>query len=167
MIQTIKISEQAASKLLHLEENHFCDLKAIEVSPRKLTKALAAFSNAEGGDLFIGIDDKPRQWRGFINVEAANSHIQVVDQLFPLGLDYQYEFLEQEKLEGLVLKVQVSKTRDLKVASDQKVYVRRGAQSLPIVDEFRLQSLRRDKGIVSFETELVNCSSEEVRLFRI
>lgn len=162
MVASINISDKEVQKLLKMDENHFCDLKSIEVSPGKLTKALAAFANAEGGELFIGIDDKPRKWRGFENVESANAHIQVFDQFFPLGNDFEYQFLENQNYSGLVLKIQISKTRDLRVASDQKVYVRRGAQSLPVINEDRLQSLRRDKGIVSFETELVNCPEEAV-----
>lgn len=162
MIDITPISAKEVNKLLRMDENHFCDLKAIEVSPGKLTKALAAFSNAEGGELFIGIDDAPRRWRGFINIEAANAHLQTLDKFFPLGVDYQYEFLECKEYNGLVLKVQVAKTRELKVASDDKVYIRRGAQSIPVIDEERLNSLRRDKGLSSFETELVNCPCEEV-----
>lgn len=162
MIKTISISNNEVNKLLNMEENHFCDLKAIELAPGKLTKALAAFCNAEGGDLFIGVDDDPRLWRGFENIEAANAHIQVFEEFFPFGSDSVYEFLGNENFDGLVLKVQVSKTRDLKYASDGKVYIRRGAQSLPIVDGDRLQSLKRDKGIVSFETELVNCPEDVV-----
>lgn len=162
MIEVLKISEAEKNKLLSLDEGHFSDLKAIEVSPGKITKALAAFANSEGGDLFIGIDDGPREWRGFKNVEAANSFLQVFDEFFPLGGDFQYDFLSCESSDGLVLKVQISKTRDLKKASDGKVYVRRGAQSIPITDEERLQSLRRDKGLVSFETELINCPADVV-----
>lgn len=162
MIVSIKISSKEVKKLLNIEESHFCDLKATEVSPAKLSKAIAAFSNAEGGELFIGIEDDPREWKGFTTIESANSHLQVFDQLFPLGADYQYQFLENEDETGLVLKVQVAKTRDLKTATDGKVYVRRGAQSLPVTDEGRLTSLRRDKGLVSFETELVNCPEEFV-----
>lgn len=160
MIDSVKISSKEVKKLLNIEESHFCDLKAIEVSPAKLSKAIAAFSNAEGGELFIGIEDSPREWKGFTNIESANSHLQVFDQLFPLGSDYQYQFLESEGETGWVLKVQIAKTRDLKAATDGKVYVRRGAQSLPVTDEGRLISLRRDKGIVSFESELVNCPEE-------
>lgn len=157
MIDSAKISAKEVKKLLDIAESHFCDLKAIEVSPGKLSKALSAFSNTEGGELFIGIEDEPRKWSGFENIEAANSHLQVFDQLFPLGTEYQYQFLENENEPGLVLKIQVAKTRDLKTATDGKVYIRRGAQSLPITDEERLTTLRRNKGIVSFESELVNC----------
>jgi len=145
-----------------MEESHFCDLKALEVSPGKLTKAISAFSNAEGGELFIGIDDTPRKWRGFANIEAANAHLQVFEQLFPLSTDFQYTFLAHKDSEGLVLKIQIAKSRELKVANDHKVYIRRGVQSLPFTDDERLQTLKRDKGIVSFETELVNCPEDVV-----
>ncbi len=162
MIKSIKISDLEKDKLLSLEESHFADLKAIEVLPGKLSKALAAFANAEGGEIFIGIDDEPRNWRGFENMEAANAHIQLFEELFPLGADFQYDFLKHEESQGLVLKIQIAKTRDLKSASDSKVYIRRGAQSLPVTDEERLQTLRRDKGIISFETELINCPEDVI-----
>lgn len=105
MINKIGITEAEVSKLLDIEEGHFSDLKAIEVSPSKLSKTIAAFSNAEGGELFIGIEDDPRKWNGFDNIESANSHLQVFDELFPLGTDYQYQFLENDNNKGLVLKV--------------------------------------------------------------
>ncbi len=156
------VSNLEKEKLFAIEEGHFSDLKAIEVSPRKLSKAISAFANAEGGELFIGIDDTPRLWRGFNSVEAANAHLQVFEEHFPLGNDYRYEFLINQEEEGLVLKIEISKTRDLKKASDGKVYIRRGAQSLPVQDEDRIASLKRDKGIISFETELINCPEEVV-----
>ena len=162
MIDIVQISDAEKNKLLSIDEGHFSDLKAIEIAPGKITKALAAFANSEGGELFVGIDDNPREWRGFKNTEAANAFIQVFDEFFPLGNDFQYDFLGNEKSDGLVLKVQISKTRDLKKASDGKVYVRRGAQSIPVIDEERLQSLRRDKGLVSFETEIINCPADVV-----
>lgn len=161
-VNATKVSDKEVSKLLQLEEGHFGDVKSIRIKPSKLTKTISAFSNAEGGELFLGIEDSPREWSGFSNIEGANAHLQILDELFPLGTDYAYEFLQNENEEGLVLKIQVAKTRDLKVASDGKVYIRRGAQSLPVIDETRLNILRRDKGIVSFETELVNCPKEVV-----
>lgn len=165
-IQTVAISEAEVNKILNIEEGHFVDVKATETAPAGLTRAIAALSNAEGGELFIGIDEnnatKERNWRGFANQEAANSHIQVFEQLFPLGTDYRYDFLSSENHHGLVLKIQVAKTRDIKLASNGKIYVRRGAQNLPVEDQARIEILRRDKGLVSFETELVNCESSVV-----
>lgn len=100
---------------------------------------------------------KKKTWRGFANPEAANSHIQVFEQLFPLGTDYRYDFLRNDHQAGLVLKIQVAKTRDIKRASNGKIYVRRGAQNLPVEDPAQIEILRRDKGLSSFETEAVNC----------
>ena len=159
-VQVIAISDTEVRKILTIEEGHFVDVKAIEASPGGLTKAIAALSNAEGGELLIGVDEdrnrKARSWRGFSNQEAANAHVQVFEQLFPLGTDYRYDFLSNVHSDGLVLKIQVAKTRDIKKASDSKVYVRRGAQNLPVENPDQIEILRRDKGLTSFETEPVN-----------
>ena len=70
-IQTVNVSDGEVNKILKLEEGHFTDVKAIETLPAGLTRAIAALSNAEGGELFIGIDEnratKKRNWRGFAN----------------------------------------------------------------------------------------------------
>lgn len=156
-IQIIPISDAEVRKTLTIEEGHFVDVKAIEASPSKLAKAIAALSNAEGGELFIGIDEgsAKKAWRGFSNQEAANAHVQVFEHLFPLGTDYKYDFLGNDHQTGLVLKIQVAKTRDIKKASDGRIYVRRGAQNLPVEDPVKIEILRRDKGLISFETEPV------------
>ncbi|MEL0583572.1 MAG: ATP-binding protein [Candidatus Thiodiazotropha sp. (ex. Lucinoma kazani)] len=160
-ISIVNISDHELSKLLQMVEGHFCDLKAIEIAPAKLTRTISAFSNSEGGEVFIGIDEDnetdTRTWRGFETPETANGHIQTFEQLFPLGADYSYDFLANESAPGYVLKVQVAKTREIKTASNGKVYARRSAQNLPIENQDRLESLKRDKGLISFETEPVNC----------
>jgi len=161
-ISTTRISTPEVEKLLSLSEGHFMDLKSIRIAPGKLTKAISAFANAEGGELFIGIEDSPRKWDGFVTEEEANAHLQVFEELFPLGADFDYQFLAAEGENGVILKATIAKTRNILVAGDGKVYVRRGAQSLPVPDGDRLEALRRDKGLTSFETEPVNCPPEVV-----
>ena len=155
-----RLSEDELQKLLSCYEGHFLDLKSHQIRPAKLSRSLSAFANAEGGELFIGIvEDKQRNlrtWHGFPNEEAANGHIQLFDELFPLSVDSSMTFLSTDALPGLILKVEVPKSREIKRASDGKVYIRRGAQNLPVETD-RLEILRRDKGISSFETETVNC----------
>lgn len=135
------------------------DLKSKDVSPAKLTKSLSAFANAEGGELFVGIDEDVRQrkrtWRGFERIEDANGFIQCFETLFPLGSECNFGFLESSIGSGSVLKVEIRKSMDVKLASDGKAYLRRAAQSLPVVGEEALTRLRRNKGIASFETEPV------------
>jgi ATP-dependent DNA helicase RecG len=163
-INIVPVSKGDVTRILNIEEGHFVDVKSIDIAPSKLTKTLSAFANADGGDIYIGIDeDKVNQrksWRGFSNQEAANAHIQVLDDLFPLGGDFSYEFMVNavRPASGLVLHVTIQKSREIKTASDQKPYVRRNAASIPVISPESLEVLRRNKGITSFETETVATS---------
>jgi len=165
-IDVFEIKPEQAKYILDLDEGHFADLKSLDIAPAKLTKSISAFANADGGELFIGIDEDRntgiRSWRGFENVEAANGHLQPFENLFPLGQDFQYEFLRAAGCQGLVLKATITKTLSVRKASDGTVYVRRGAASLPVQDNEALKRLEYAKGLSSFETELVNCQAEEV-----
>ena len=53
-IEITHVSGQERDRLLVLDEDHFCDLKAMEIAPAKLTKTIAAFANASGGDVYVG-----------------------------------------------------------------------------------------------------------------
>ncbi len=165
-IEVHAISDEQRELILGLQENHFADLKAIEIDPGKLTRSLAAFANADGGELYVGIDEHKssgqRSWRGFSDPEEANGHIQPFETLFPLSSDFAYTFLECDGSPGLVLQIQVRKIAGLKTATDGKVYLRRGAQNLPVVDPAALRRLEYEKGLASFETELLNADEDVV-----
>src|SRR5262245_28706065 len=117
-IPIAELSRPERDKVLSLNEGHFSDLKSARIAPSKLTQTIAALSNAEGGEVYIGIEeDKPsgiRSWDGFKNPEAANAHIQTFEELFPLGEGYAYTFLTWATEPGYVLKVDVGKSRDVK-----------------------------------------------------
>ena len=102
-------------------------------------------------------------WRGFKDVEAANAHIQVFDSLFPLGQDFQYTFLSLTgDGYGMVLHIEVRKTRDIKRATDGHPYVRRGAQTIRVATPEALKQLEYTKGLATFETEAVNVDKSTV-----
>jgi ATP-dependent DNA helicase RecG len=167
-VQTI--SEAEVQKILDIEEGQFEDLKAIEIKPGKLTEDISAFANSDGGELYIGIDEfellfsptKGRDWRGFTTQESANAHLLVFDKLFPLGSEFQYEFLRCNGKNGLVLHVQVNKTIGVTLASNNIPYIRRGAQSIPQNTPELRKRLEFSKGVVSFENELTNADKETV-----
>ncbi len=165
-IAVAAISDQQREKLLAAEESHFLDLKSARITPAKLTRTLSAFANADGGELYIGIEDgmslADRRWAGFADQEAANGFLQAFEQFFPLGQDFSYQFLSCAGSAGLALHVTVQKTRAIKPASDDKAYLRRGAQNLPVTSEDDLTRLRLNKGIASFETETVAVDLVEV-----
>lgn len=162
MLEKIKISDSEVAKLLESEEGHFVELKSVDIAPARLSRTICALSNAEGGELYVGIEDNPKLWKGFDNQEAANAHIQVFEDLFPFADGYVYSFFENDNQEGLVLKIDIEKNRSVKEASNGEVYVRRGAQNLPIKDSEALERLRRNKGLVSFESETVNVEQDVI-----
>ena len=160
------ISKDQAKKILAMEETQFLDHKSIEIRPAKLTKTISAFANTDGGDLYIGIAEMPGPsqlpcWSGFEKQEAANAHLQVFEDLFPLGTDFQYAFLQCDAEHGVVLHVQVNRTQEIMYASNSTAYIRRGSQSLPVKRGTEgFQRLEYSKGVTSFETESVNVSKD-------
>ena len=161
-VKDSKITGAERDAILTLEEDHFSDLKAVQVTPEKLSKTLSAFANASGGELYVGIGEseffgsKERHWKGFKDQEAANGHLQSLEELFPLGADYSYEFLRAPGSPGLVLLITVQKTHGITNARNRTPYVRRGAQNIPVSSAAALERLRLDKGIESFERQPVD-----------
>jgi len=162
------ISAEQMNALLQVEESHFIDLKSIDIAPSGLTKTAAAFCNTSGGELFIGIEEiegeqgKQRNWTGFTDQEAANAHVQVLENMSPLGNHYDAEFLGSTDAPGLVLHLTMYKTKEIVAASNGKIYVRRSAQNLPVDGEVAIERLKYDKGIKSFEDELTNTKLEDI-----
>ena len=167
-LQVSKIEVNQVSKVLLVQEGQFSDVKAIEITPSKLTNTVSAFANTDGGDLYVGIDEvgdeKKRTWRGFTDVEAANSHIQTFDALFPLGMEFNYEFIVCDDLPGHVLHLQVNQTKAIKNASNGIPYTRRGAQNIPANSPELHKRLEYLKGISSFESEPVNAPKQIITL---
>lgn len=161
-IDVVSVTAQQASQLLSGSESQFLDFKAIAIAPGKLTRSVSALANADGGDLYVGIEEaasgsrSERRWSGFQSLEAANGHIQCLESLFPLSTDFQYEFLSCSGHSGIVLHLQITKTRAVLPASDKVVYVRRGAQNIPFKTTDELTRLSYTKGLTSFETERVD-----------
>jgi ATP-dependent DNA helicase RecG len=167
-INVNQLTDKQLQEVLSYVEGHFLDVKAKDIKPAKLTKAISAFSNADGGELYIGIAENvtlpfPHKWDGFGKPEDANGHIQIFEQLFPLGQDYSYSFLSHPSRTGLVLQVSVKKTKAIVKASDGIAYIRRGAQSLPVDTPEKLRILERNKGITSFENDTVGIDIAKIR----
>jgi len=165
----IEIDEEQADLLTQIEEGQYSDVKAIAITAAKLSHTISAFANTDGGDLYIGISEqmlggnaKRRAWDGFADVEAASGHLQAFERAFPLGNDFQYEFLRCTNRVGVVLHVQVSRTQGVIKATDGKPYVRRGAMSIPQDTPEQLRRLEFTKGVISFEGHPVPAPVESI-----
>ncbi|HLJ41426.1 MAG TPA: ATP-binding protein [Candidatus Acidoferrales bacterium] len=161
-IQAVRVNEpEQVRKIIWTKEDQFADIKAIEAKPSKLTEDISAFANADGGELYIGIDQdksgpqEKRTWRGFADQEAANGFLQCFVNYFPLGSEFQYEFIASD-FPGLLLHVIVNKTIGVTLASNNIPYLRRGAESLPQNTTDLRKRLEYSKGVHSFEGDLTN-----------
>ncbi|OYW27361.1 MAG: ATP-dependent DNA helicase RecG [Caulobacter sp. 12-67-6] len=162
------LSADAHAELLAIPESHFVDLKSTEILPGKLTRTISAFANTSGGEIYVGISEvddlngKTREWSGFADPEAANAIFQVLEGLNPLGNNYAATFLTAPGANGIVLHLTIFKTQEIVIATDGKIYVRRNAQNLPLSSDDAVERLRYDKGIKSFEDELLPLEKESI-----
>jgi ATP-dependent DNA helicase RecG len=152
----IDITTEQRDWIVKYEEGQLGDVMAIEIEPSKMSQKVSAFANADGGEIWVGIDEnrliKARKWRGFKIIENANAHIEILDRVLHLGQGYSYEFLSHQKSSGLVLHIEIGKMREIIKATNNIPYIRRGAHDQPVTDHAMLLQLERNKGIVSFET---------------
>lgn len=157
--QTEVLSESKIIQLFSIEEDHFNDFKAKDISGKKFSKAVSAFANASGGDIYIGIREEPetklKHWEGFNSIEDANPFIQVMESIPTVENYYNIEFLKHPSLDTYVLRICIFKTQSIVKTTDDRVFVRKGAQSLPVNTPEMLRRLELDKGITSYENEPV------------
>lgn len=160
-MQTSRLTVDQLATVCGDGENHFYDRKSADLQPIKLTRILSAFANADGGELLVGIEDDGT-WEGRATVEDYNGHIQALNDYFPYGTDFDYEFLQHPIIDTVVLRITVQKTGEIRNAQGGKVYVRRGAQCLPVDTEEALTRLRMRKGIATHEVATLAYSPEEI-----
>lgn len=165
-MQTLTLSDAELTILYLRVESHFLDYKSKLIQPAKLTRTISAMANADGGEIFVGIEEPstggPKCWDGFDSPEAANGIIQAIELILPLGTGLKLEFFQNERQQGLVLHIDVFKSRDIIRTTTDDVYVRRGAQNLPVTSPVALERLRLNKGISSFETQTVDADESMI-----
>lgn len=162
------LSANDAAVMVTRDEDHFFDRKALAASGKTLQKIAVALANADGGDFAVGIADDQeepvpdKRWKGAAKVEDFNGHLQAISEIKP-ALAAEYSILDAPGRQGLVLLVRVEKTSDVHQTADGSVYVRKGAQSLPLKDQQRILELQFAKGAASFEDQVVpTAATEEV-----
>lgn len=160
--QAHTISEEELLRIFEIEENHFNDFKAKDISGQKFSKSISAFANASGGDIYLGIreenDTKIKHWEGFQHIEDANAFLQVLYSIVGVESFYELDFLKHPTLNTYVLKVTIFKTNSIIKTTDERIFVRKGAQSLPVDTAEKVRRLELDKGITSYEDEPVGQS---------
>jgi ATP-dependent DNA helicase RecG len=151
-----KITKEEKQYFSKRQESHFYDRKAKEIGGKKIQKISVAFANADGGDFIVGIkDDKDepdftKRWAGKINKEDYNEVFQNLLEISP-SIPYSPEFLLDEGTNTYALRITIEKSDKVHFTSDNTVYQRVSAQSIPIKDPQKIQELTFAKGESSYE----------------
>lgn len=154
------LSEKEIISLFEIEENHFNDFKSKDIDGKKLSRTISAFANASGGDIYVGIreenDTKIKHWEGFKAIEDANGLVQMISNLLVVTNNYEIAYLKHPLLKTYILQVTIFKTQSIVYCTDGETpYIRKGAQNLPCNTPEKVRRLELDKGISSFENEVV------------
>lgn len=171
-MQTIELSSDEVVILLSQQEGHFFDVKSKRIDPAKLTRTISALANADGGEVCVGLEDPlsgVSRWDGFEKEEDANAHLNVLENLFPTSDAFSYRFLKTDSLPGLILSCEVFKNQQVWKDSKGDIYLRKGAQNIKQATADKVERLRLNKGITSFEDqrlELSACELTESSIFK-
>ncbi len=154
------MAETEIIELFKIEENYFNDFKSKDITGAKLSKTISAFANASGGDIYLGIreenDTKIKHWEGFSNIEDANGVVQMLSEILLADSNYEVSFLKHPILSTYIMLITVFKTQSIIMSTDKKTpYIRKNAQNLPCDTPEKIRQLELDKGISSFENEII------------
>jgi ATP-dependent DNA helicase RecG len=166
-MRNVKISREDALAISAADEGHFLDKKALGISGKSVQKTAVGFANADGGELYVGIADEKHQpdvekrWQGAEKPEDYNGLLQSLFEVEPtLGVTYEVVFSEEAC--GFVLRVAIDKSSEVHKTSGGKVYIRYGAQCLPIADPQKIMELSFAKGAATYEDQKIEAMPPEV-----
>jgi ATP-dependent DNA helicase RecG len=166
MFELTRISEEDANRFINEDESHFFDVTRKDYRGETVQKKCVSFANADGGELIIGIYDttetnlpggKFERWNGFARQEDANNVIADISRNINPEINHPFfEFLEIIGFEnhGKVLRVTIEKSPDVHRTASGNVYIRKGAQCLPLTGN-EITNLQLSKGVQSYENQAV------------
>jgi ATP-dependent DNA helicase RecG len=146
------------TELIKIEEDHFHDAKSALIKPSKCQEPFVAFANSDGGELFVGIEDRKVQGeriRGFKKIEDANPLIHVLlEETNPSVENLDLEFIDFSS-KGYVLHIIIPKSPRVHYTSKGDCFIRVNADTQRIIGE-RVTQLSYSKGIFTYEKATVN-----------
>lgn len=162
MFKTEEITQQELGNLLKKKESHYLDFKSSEISGRDLQRHIVGFSNADGGEIYVGITESKGNFsiQPFKNIESANQLLQAaLIEITPAIEDIIVDFLEINK-EAYIIRFVIPKSPKLHHTSSGDCYVRLSAQTQKIKGE-EVASLAYSKGFFKYEEQPVNSTTPE------
>ncbi|WP_439183649.1 RNA-binding domain-containing protein [Carboxylicivirga taeanensis] len=145
-------------KLLDLKEDHFNDLKSKDIKPSKLQETFVAFANADGGEIWIGVEDEKKtkdRLKGFQTKEEANDILHTVLELTePAVENVDVEFIDFND-KGFVLHLNIPKSSKVHYCSNGDCFLRINARKDKIKGD-RITQLGYAKGALVYEKQPID-----------
>lgn len=143
--------------LLETQEDHFNDVKSSRIKPGDLQETFVALANSDGGDIYVGIEDKKQPGEriiGFKNIEDANDIIHTLLQETQPSVENIYlEFINFDE-KGYVLHISIPKSPKVHYTSKGKCFIRLNARNKEIRGE-KITELSYTKGVFQYEKQPV------------
>tara|TARA_R110001606_G_scaffold399306_1_gene584311 strand:- start:32948 stop:34342 length:1395 start_codon:yes stop_codon:yes gene_type:complete len=141
------------ARLLALDEGHFTDVKSKRINPAKLQQSFVAFANADGGELFVGVEDQSESGGrivGFSNQEECNGILPtLLEETEPSVENVDVELIDFGS-KGLVMRLFIPKSPKVHYTASGDCYIRIGAEKRKIKGE-RITQLSYSKGALVYE----------------
>lgn len=156
MYETITADPKELTSILKRSESYLLDFKSKGISPAKLQLHFVAFANADGGDLYVGVDEHNGGFveNGFAKPEDANNLISVLlGNTSPSVEGVVIEFIKAPS-GRLILHILVPKSEMVHYTSTSDCYVRINASSVKIKG-VEIVRLGYSKGIYKYEEQPV------------
>lgn len=158
MYQIVMLDSDETQDLITKLEDHFNDFKSKDIAPAKLQETFVAFANADGGNIYIGIEDANSQReriRGFNEPEEANAIISILlENTNPVVENVEIEYLKTNS-SGLILHVDIPKSPKVHYTAAGDCFIRTNAQKIKIKGE-RVTQLSYSKGAEPYEKRAVD-----------
>jgi len=158
MYEVIDFSAQEIEVLLNTPEDHFNDFKSKQIAPNKLQETFVAFANADGGNIYVGIEDATshrERLSGFNEPEEANAIIAILlENTNPAVENVEIEYIKTPS-NGLILHIDVPKSPKVHYTASGDCHIRANAQKIKIKGE-RITQLSYSKGAEPYEKKAVD-----------
>lgn len=156
---THTIHDDELASYAERQEDQFFDRKSSAIKPAKLSQSFSSFANADGGGIFVGMEDDG-SFVGLATIEDLNPILQVAAEVMSQSY-YGVDFVRTAGDSGFGLLFTIERHPMLVRSAAGETYQRHGAQNRHLVEE-ALEALKRSKGEVRYELTSTAAPVEEL-----
>lgn len=164
LLQKKTLTSLDLCNLLSLRADDFHAFRSAHTSVDLWSTDLSALANSNGGELYLGVElgsDETLVLSPFSTASEAEATAFLIREFLPLSHLYSVALLLLSE-GGCILQITLCRTQTLICAADGGAYIRAAGHSVLCNDPEKLRSLRRERGLSSYEDELTEYTLEDL-----